>query len=861
MKPNPAPIVTLTLLLAIAAAPQSSAVLFKLAPVVAQAAAPTPLPLPSAVPQGTTVRIDGSTSMTPVNQALRQRFEQQFPGTTVTLAEAGTPAALQALLDGRIDLAAIGRSLTPQERGQGLVSQPIGRQKIAVVVSQNNPFKGGLTGEQFARIFRGEITSWAQVGGPNAPIRMIDRPATSDTREALRNYPVFKAAPFQSGANAIRLAEDSTTALLQQLGNNGIGYAVLPQALNQSGVRIVPLNGVPPTDRRYDFSQPLAYVHQAANPSQAAQYFLGYATAPANQASIQTATTAAAVNLTAPVPASPPAETATSAPAPAATSAGSPPATSSATSPSPIASPTTALVPGPSDASGDANAGTSDGASPLWWLLLPLLGIPLLWWLLRDRQPAATATAVPAAAAAASAAGLIAAKSHENRIILVPRDCRHAYAYWEVSEARQEAVKRQGGRKLALRLFDVTNQGVAEQPPHLVEQFDCDERDPDLQIPIAFDNRDYQVELGYLTANREWLRLATSAPVHVPVCPPVENPFSLEGTALAGGTALAAGAAARSLAGKTADLSRMILVPRDQNHAYTYWELPEAEKTVLRRQGRDNLAVRLYDATGVNLDRQSPNFQQYDCADLDQQDLHLPIPAVDRDYVAELGYLTSDRRWVKLARSAPVRAAASDSASPSTQPSPQPAISLPCDRASSLSKAASELVEKTTQALTNLTGGGSATSPRSIADSEITGSSTLAGDTTGEQTALDDLDCRIEILPRDPQRVIAGTTNSEPQAYVYWTLSHQRQQALRDQGGQQLVLRVYDATNIDLDYQPAHSFRQYDCDEWVLDRVVTVPQGDRDYVAEIGYLTADGRLLRLARSVHAHIPAVSQEST
>jgi phosphate transport system substrate-binding protein len=115
--------------------------------------------------------------------------------------------------------------------------------------------------------------------------------------------------------------------------------------------------------------------------------------------------------------------------------------------------------------------------------------------------------------------------------------------------------------------------------------------------------------------------------------------------------------------------------------------------------------------------------------------------------------------------------------------------------------------------------------------------------------------CRLVIMPRVPKRAVMGVPqNNEPRAYVYWDLPMPARQMAQAQGGQQLVLRVYDATNIDLDHQAAHSFRQYPIADDDRDRVLSVPQGDRDYVAEIGYLTQDLRMLPLVRSTYAHVP-------
>ena len=168
-----------------------------------------------------------------INEALKKRFEEKFPGTKVELAASGTDEALKALLKGDINLAAVGRPLTSQERSQGLVAVPVGREKIAIIVGSDNPFKGNLTFEQFAKIFRGEITNWSQVGGSPGPIRFIDRPNASDTRRSLSNYKVFRVAKFATGADATQLPQDDTAAIVRDLGKNGISYAVVSQVLNQ----------------------------------------------------------------------------------------------------------------------------------------------------------------------------------------------------------------------------------------------------------------------------------------------------------------------------------------------------------------------------------------------------------------------------------------------------------------------------------------------------------------------------------------------------------------------------------------------------------------------------------------------------
>ncbi|MBP0002161.1 MAG: DUF4912 domain-containing protein [Cyanobacteria bacterium SBC] len=104
---------------------------------------------------------------------------------------------------------------------------------------------------------------------------------------------------------------------------------------------------------------------------------------------------------------------------------------------------------------------------------------------------------------------------------------------------------------------------------------------------------------------------------------------------------------------------------------------------------------------------------------------------------------------------------------------------------------------------------------------------------------------RIVLMPRDPQW-----------AYCYWDVSNEHREELRRQGGQQLALRIYDATEIDLNSQRPHSIQEYPCDELAREWYLPIPVSDRDYIVDIGYRCADGRWLVLARSISVHIPPV-----
>ncbi len=240
---------------------------------------------PTTVPQGTTVKIDGSTSLVLVNQALKNRFEQQFPGTQVLTNAQGSTNGINALLQGTIDIAAISRPLTTEEQGKGLVALPMTTDAIALVVGVNNRFRKSLTSTQVKGIFQGAIQNWSEVGGASEPIKVINRPSVSGTRKIFAEL-ALNSENFGNTSNITTMDRDATTPMLQKLGTNGIGYATYTQVADQQTVRTVPIDGLTPEAANYPYQRTLYYAYKNP-PSSAVKAFLGYATSPVGQQIIE----------------------------------------------------------------------------------------------------------------------------------------------------------------------------------------------------------------------------------------------------------------------------------------------------------------------------------------------------------------------------------------------------------------------------------------------------------------------------------------------------------------------------------------------------------------------------------------------
>ncbi len=607
--------------------------------------------MPKQVAEGTKIKIDGSSSLKTINAALKQQFEQKFKNTEVTVNEAGTEAALDDLLNDKVDLVAIGRSLTAEEKAQGLVEVPLSRHKIAIIVDPKNPFSEDLKIEQFGKIFRGEITDWSELNAPAGAIRFVDRPEMSDTRQAFQNYPVFKSAAFETGSTAEAVNEDQTDEVVKSLGKDGISYAIVDQVRDRSDVRILSMHKVMPTDAKYPFSQPLSYVYKGPEANPAVQAFLGYATAPENQSLIESARLEGVS-------------------ADADGAAATPDRTQQPNAAGESAAPRDA---GSTLEDRDAAAGTAGGFRWWPWLLLPLLAGGLWWLLGRGGGPAA-------APVAAGAVG-----SDKSRLILTPRNCKTAYAYWELCDRDQQKLNASQSRNLSLRLYeDLSGANVSGSSQHLVQQVNCSANAQDQHFDIPVDDRDYFAELGYESEGR-WTVLERSESVRVPACSTAEGSWTqakAQSTDAAGwGTSAAAagaaGAAGAAMLGNRNQVSsqtskqtlaqtsnptssqehhdQIILVPRTNKDAYAYWEVTPGSRQALQNLGGENLKLRIHDVTNIDMDVQPPlSTQEYDCDEY-SQDKHVVIPNAGRDYIADLGYKTVDGRWLRLVRSLSVR--------------------------------------------------------------------------------------------------------------------------------------------------------------------------------------------------------------
>ena len=225
---------------------------------------------------GGTVSTDGSTSMEKVIGALGEAFEQNNEGVSFTYNPTGSGSGITAVSEGRCDIGLASRALSDDEKASGLTETVLALDGIAVIVNPENPVSD-LSLETIAKIYKGEIKNWKEVGGSDAEIVLIGREAGSGTRDG------FESVTGTKDACRYRQELTSTGDVITAVsGNpNAIGYASLASV--KDSVKALSVGGVSPSedsvrDGSYAVQRPFILVTKTDGElSETAQAFFDFA--------------------------------------------------------------------------------------------------------------------------------------------------------------------------------------------------------------------------------------------------------------------------------------------------------------------------------------------------------------------------------------------------------------------------------------------------------------------------------------------------------------------------------------------------------------------------------------------------------
>jgi phosphate transport system substrate-binding protein len=192
--------------------------------------------------------LDGSSGMLPLATALATAYQQRAADPQIEIGKGlGTGARLQALAEGKIQIALASHGLKPEDIQKGnLRVINVAKGAIVFAVNASVPLTN-ITEVQVCDIYSGKVRSWHPLGGPDSAIAVLTRPPTEVDPEVIR----AKVSCFKE------LKEAETAKVMARGGDMAKGLADTPYAIGmtsmtvveQSGgkVKALTLNGVAPT--------------------------------------------------------------------------------------------------------------------------------------------------------------------------------------------------------------------------------------------------------------------------------------------------------------------------------------------------------------------------------------------------------------------------------------------------------------------------------------------------------------------------------------------------------------------------------------------------------------------------------------
>lgn len=248
--------------------------------------------LSAASPAVLAQRIKGSDTVLPLTQEASEAFLKLHPNADITVTGGGSGVGISALLEDVTDIAMASRKIKFSEQmklkkaKQDVKEVIIAYDALAVIVNPKNPVSR-LTRAQLEGIFRGKITNWKEVGGPDRKIVVYSRETSSGTYEFFKES-VLKNKNYMSSI----LSMPATGAIIQSVQQTpgAIGYVGLAYLNPHVKALSVAYEGggyYPPTvansmNGKYPIVRPLYYYYNVKS-ERVVRPFIDYLLSPAGQ--------------------------------------------------------------------------------------------------------------------------------------------------------------------------------------------------------------------------------------------------------------------------------------------------------------------------------------------------------------------------------------------------------------------------------------------------------------------------------------------------------------------------------------------------------------------------------------------------
>ncbi|HEY4696223.1 MAG TPA: PstS family phosphate ABC transporter substrate-binding protein [Candidatus Hydromicrobium sp.] len=204
--------------------------------------------------EGQELLISGSTTLLPFAEPVAAAFMDKYGGS-ITIAGGGSGTGISECINEINDIANSSRQVKSEEIeeaqsiGIELVEVLVAYDGISIILSGNIEGVEELSIRQLSDIFRGIITNWSGVGGPDAEIILASRDSASGTYEYFLEAVVqIEKSEEENDFTPMVLALQSNADIVNTVTttDNAIGYiglGYLQEALDK-GARVITVEGI-----------------------------------------------------------------------------------------------------------------------------------------------------------------------------------------------------------------------------------------------------------------------------------------------------------------------------------------------------------------------------------------------------------------------------------------------------------------------------------------------------------------------------------------------------------------------------------------------------------------------------------------
>jgi phosphate transport system substrate-binding protein len=237
------------------------------------------------------ITVDGSTGAMPLVAALAKVYQERHPAATVEMGKGlGTKARLQALAEGKIDIALASHGLVLEEIArQGMAVQEIAKVAVVFGVNASVPVTN-LTERQVCEIYAGNVTNWKELGGPDLVIAPSTRPDTEVDAEVVRvKIGCLKDLKMAETVKVMPRAGDMAKEIAATVGAVGMTTMTVVEQ-SEGKIKALSLNGIAPSAenvkrKTYTLTRD-SFLVTKAPPAPAVANFLEFIRSPTGEAVI-----------------------------------------------------------------------------------------------------------------------------------------------------------------------------------------------------------------------------------------------------------------------------------------------------------------------------------------------------------------------------------------------------------------------------------------------------------------------------------------------------------------------------------------------------------------------------------------------